>query len=40
MKKRKLPKIIKDVGFDFSWDESKVWALDVPVEEIDITELE
>jgi hypothetical protein len=36
---KKLPKIIKEVGFDFSWDESKVWALDYPVEEIDINEL-
>ncbi len=35
----KIPQIIKDVGFDFSWSEEKVWALDVPVEEIDINEL-
>ncbi|HED37624.1 MAG TPA: hypothetical protein ENI76_05190 [Ignavibacteria bacterium] len=34
-----LPQIIKDVGFDFSWDEKKVWALDVPTEEISIDEL-
>ena len=34
-----LPKIIKDVGFEFSWDEPKVWALDIPVEEIPIKEL-
>ena len=34
-----LPKIIKEVGFDFSWSEKKVWALDVPVEKIDIKEL-
>lgn len=33
------PQIIKDVGFDFSWDEKKVWALDEPVVEIDINEL-
>ena len=33
------PQIIKDVGFDFSWDEKKVWALDVPVSQIDIGEL-
>ncbi|MFC1625244.1 hypothetical protein ACFL15_02635 [Patescibacteria group bacterium] len=37
---KKLPKIIKDVGFDFRWDEPKVWKLDAPVEEIDISELE
>ena len=33
------PKIIQDVGFDFSWDEKKVWELDVPETEIDIREL-
>lgn len=38
--KNKLPQIIKDVGFDFNWSEEKVWALDVPVEEMDISELE
>jgi len=37
--KREFPQIIKDVGFDFRWDEHKVWLLDVPVEEIPITEL-
>ncbi len=39
-KKKELPQIIKDVGFDFNWDEKKVWELDVPVEEIDLEELE
>ena len=34
-----IPKIIKDVGFDFHWDEKKVWALDVPEEFMDIKEL-
>ena len=34
-----IPKIIKDVGFDFDWDESKVWALDEPVTEMLIDEL-
>ena len=38
--KNKLPEIIKQVGFDFHWDEKKVWVLDVPVEEMDIEELE
>ncbi len=33
------PQIIKEVGFDFSWSEEKVWALDVPVEEMDISEI-
>jgi len=27
------------VGFEFRWDEKKVWELDLPVEEIDINEL-
>ncbi|MCA9313328.1 hypothetical protein KDA08_03325 [Candidatus Saccharibacteria bacterium] len=36
---RELPDIIKEVGFDFSWDERKVWELDVPVEEMPIDEL-
>lgn len=40
MKNRALPKIIKEVGFDFRWSEEKVWALDIPVEEVDIKELE
>ena len=38
--KKVLPKIIEEVGFDFSWSEKKVWALDVPVEKIDIKRLE
>jgi hypothetical protein len=36
---RKLPDIIQQVGFDFSWDERKVWELDAPVEKMSITEL-
>ncbi len=38
--KKSLPKIIKDVGFDFHWDSKKVWELNIPVEEIEISELE
>lgn len=34
-----LPEIIKEVGFDFSWDERKVWELDVPAEEMPISDL-
>ena len=34
-----IPKIIQDVGFDFHWDEKKVWALDVPVKLMDIKQL-
>lgn len=37
--KEDIPQIIKDVGFDFNWSEEKVWSLDVPVDEIDISEL-
>ncbi len=36
---RELPDIIKEVCFDFSWDERKVWELDVPIEEMPIEEL-
>lgn len=36
---KEIPQIIKDVGFDFSWSEEKVWALDVPTEEMNIDEL-
>ena len=38
--KKILPKIIEEVGFDFSRSEKKVWALDIPVEKIDIKKLE
>jgi hypothetical protein len=34
------PKIIQEVGFDFHWSEEKVWALEIPAEEMDISELE
>lgn len=37
--KDEIPQIIKDVGFDFSWSEEKVWKLTIPVEEMDIQEL-
>ena len=37
---RKVPPIIKEVGFDFSWDNQRVWALDVPVSKMSISELE
>ena len=36
---RELPKVIQEVGFDFSWDERKVWALDLPTETMSISEL-
>lgn len=31
--------IIREVGFDFDWNTQKVWALTLPVEEMDIAEL-
>jgi hypothetical protein len=34
-----IPQIIKDVGFDFDWSEEKVWALDVPAKNMNISEL-
>jgi hypothetical protein len=40
MDKQKLPKIIQEVGFDFHWSEEKVWKLDLPIEEMNIEELE
>lgn len=33
------PQIIKDVGFDFSWSEEKVWALDVSATKMNINKL-
>lgn len=36
---KELPDIIKEVGFDFSWDERKVWELDYPAEDMPINEL-
>jgi len=37
---RILPKIIDEVGFDFSWSSKKVWALDYPTEDMEISVLE
>ena len=36
---KKLPKIIEEVGFGFDWSESKVCALNFPVEEIPLSDL-
>jgi hypothetical protein len=33
------PKVIQEVGFDFSWDEKKVWQIKAPIEQMDIAEL-
>ncbi len=35
-----IPESVLEYGFDFDWDESDVWALDYPTEEMDISELE
>jgi hypothetical protein len=35
-----LPKEIREQGMDFHWSNQKVWDLDIPVEELDIYELE
>jgi len=37
---KQIPQIIKDHGFDFYWDIKKVWALDIPVEDMDVKELD
>lgn len=34
-----IPQIIKDMGFDFDWDEEKVWSLVVTSEEMNINEI-
>jgi hypothetical protein len=34
-----VPQIIQNVGFDFKWDSKKVWALELPVEDMPIDEL-
>lgn len=34
-----IPQIIKDVGFDFDWSVEKVWALDIPAEDMNMSEL-
>lgn len=39
MSHREPPEVIREVGFDFSWDPEKVWGLEVPVEEMLIGEL-
>jgi len=37
---KKFLKIIRQVGFDFSWDNKKVWKLKIPTTKINISELE
>lgn len=35
-----LPKEIQEQGFDFHWDKNKLWALDIPIEDMDVSFLE
>ena|SRR3989344_1307128 len=37
--KEELPDIIKQVGFDFNWENEKVWQLNIPITEMDTKEL-
>lgn len=37
--KDQIPEIIKEIGFDFDWENERVWALNIPVTEMDIEEL-
>lgn len=37
--KNNLPDIIHEVGFDFNWSNPKVWALDLPAEDMEISQL-
>jgi hypothetical protein len=36
---KKVPQIIKNIGFDFHWSEEKVWQLKIATEIIDIKDL-
>lgn len=40
MKNVKIPQSVLEYGFDFDWDEKKVWVLDYPIQEIFIEILE
>ncbi len=39
MDENRIPEEIRAVGFDFSWSAEKVWALDLPVQEMSVKEL-
>lgn len=39
LRDKDLPRSVKDIGFEFGWDEKKVWELDLPVIDMDIKEL-
>lgn len=35
-----MPQITKDLGFDFWWDTQKLWEIDLPIEDMEVEELE
>jgi hypothetical protein len=35
-----MPKEIQEQGLNFYWDNEKIWSLDIPTEEIDMSELD
>lgn len=37
--KQEFPEIIREVGFDFNWENEKVWNLNIPVAQKHIDEL-
>lgn len=37
--KEGLPEIIKQAGFDFDWENEKVWKLNIPVTKMELGEL-
>lgn len=36
---RVMPKITKDLGFNFWWDTQKLWKIDLPIQEMKVDEL-
>lgn len=40
LNKKNIPPIILEVGFDFDWDEKKVWELELPAVKMAVDELE
>ena len=40
MRKSSVPESIRKLDFDFSWSEQKVWSLNLPVEDMNLKELE
>ena len=38
--KREVPPIIREKGLNFHWDNHKVWSLDIPIEDMNVSELD